>query len=92
MSTPPQFGNFSILRWLFRGTLLPGEKPKQTPPRVGIAWSGNLDHNNDQGRSIRFERLSPLFAADVDWPTIVVLRLSVNIDLEPIFPLSAKSR
>jgi len=33
----------------------------RTGPRIGIAWSGNRDHPNDQDRSIALTRLAPLF-------------------------------
>jgi len=36
--------------------------------RAGIVWAGNPRHLKDRNRSIPFERLAPLFAADrVDW-------------------------
>jgi tetratricopeptide (TPR) repeat protein len=31
-------------------------------PRIGIAWSGNVSHDNDRNRSIAFARLAPLLA------------------------------
>jgi tetratricopeptide (TPR) repeat protein len=31
-------------------------------PRIAIAWSGNLSHDNDRNRSIAFGVLAPLFA------------------------------
>jgi tetratricopeptide (TPR) repeat protein len=33
--------------------------------RVGLAWSGNPRHNNDENRSLPFAMLAPLFALDV---------------------------
>jgi tetratricopeptide (TPR) repeat protein len=33
----------------------------QRRPLVGLAWSGERSHDNDSNRSIRFERLAPLF-------------------------------
>lgn len=40
---------------------------QKTRPRVGLAWSGNSAHANDANRSIAFDRLAPLLAADADW-------------------------
>jgi tetratricopeptide (TPR) repeat protein len=31
-------------------------------PRIAIAWSGNVSHDNDRNRSIAFARLAPLFS------------------------------
>jgi tetratricopeptide (TPR) repeat protein len=31
-------------------------------PRIAIAWSGNVSHDNDRNRSIAFARLTPLLA------------------------------
>lgn len=36
-------------------------------PRVGLAWSGNPEHQNDHLRSIAFARLAPLLSTDVEW-------------------------
>jgi tetratricopeptide (TPR) repeat protein len=49
-------------RAAFRARLGPNARP-----RVGIAWSGNPDHKNDQDRSIAFERLLPLLTDEVEW-------------------------
>jgi hypothetical protein len=35
--------------------------------RVGLAWSGNPEHHDDHNRSIPFERLAPLFGADIEF-------------------------
>lgn len=34
----------------------------KTAPRIGLAWSGKSEHNNDLNRSIALERLAPLLA------------------------------
>lgn len=36
-------------------------------PRIGIAWSGNPQHDNDHNRSIAFEQLASLVSDDADW-------------------------
>ncbi|HLZ83753.1 MAG TPA: tetratricopeptide repeat protein [Caulobacteraceae bacterium] len=36
-------------------------------PRVGLAWSGNPEHDNDHNRSIPFRLLGPLLGADADF-------------------------
>ncbi|WP_240324648.1 tetratricopeptide repeat protein [Trinickia diaoshuihuensis] len=33
-------------------------------PRIGLAWSGNPRHNNDENRSLRFAALAPLLGLD----------------------------
>ena len=38
-----------------------GEIGALPQPRIAIAWSGNLSHDNDRNRSIAFQRLVPLF-------------------------------
>jgi tetratricopeptide (TPR) repeat protein len=44
-------------------------------PRVGIVWSGNPTHANDQRRSVPFESLTPLFEANA---TFVSLQKNVR--------------
>ncbi len=43
----------------------------RTKPRIGLAWSGNAAHINDQNRaqnrSIALERLAPLTGLDAQW-------------------------
>lgn len=36
-------------------------------PRVGLVWSGNVQHANDHNRSIPFAQLAPLFAQNCDF-------------------------
>ena len=38
--------------------------------RVGLAWSGNPDHNNDHNRSIALRTLAPLFDCDVQFVSL----------------------
>jgi hypothetical protein len=38
--------------------------------RVGLAWSGNPDHNNDHNRSIALRTLAPLFESDVQFVSL----------------------
>ncbi|KFG96786.1 hypothetical protein GQ56_0113405 [Burkholderia paludis] len=48
-----------------------------SPPgrlRVGLAWSGNPRHANDESRSIRFAALAPLVGCDVFDATFVSLQ------------------
>ena len=44
-------------------------------PRVGIVWSGNPTHANDQRRSVPFESLTPLFGVEA---TFVSLQKNVR--------------
>jgi hypothetical protein len=39
-------------------------------PRVGIVWSGNPTHANDQRRSVPFESLTPLFEANATFVSL----------------------
>jgi len=51
--------------------------PNSGSPRVGLVWSGNPAHKNDQHRSILFARLAPLLAlADIQY-------VSLQKDLRP---------
>jgi tetratricopeptide (TPR) repeat protein len=36
-------------------------------PRIGIAWSGNPQHENDRNRSIALARLAPILTREADW-------------------------
>jgi tetratricopeptide (TPR) repeat protein len=36
-------------------------------PRIGVAWSGNADHKNDQNRSMALKALAPIFTVDAHW-------------------------
>jgi len=36
----------------------------RSKPRVGLVWSGNVQHANDHNRSIPFAQLAPLFEQD----------------------------
>jgi hypothetical protein len=38
--------------------------------RVGLAWSGNPRHNNDENRSIRLEQLAPLYGLDATFVSL----------------------
>jgi len=42
----------------------------KTRPRVGIAWSGNPDHQRDRQRSIPFGTLIPMLCEDVQWVAV----------------------
>ncbi|PMS21650.1 glycosyltransferase [Trinickia dabaoshanensis] len=44
-------------------------------PRIGLAWSGNPRHNNDENRSLSFGVLAPLLALDA---TFVLLQPQVR--------------
>jgi tetratricopeptide (TPR) repeat protein len=44
-------------------------------PRIGLAWSGNPRHNNDENRSLRFAALAPLLELDA---TFVLLQPQVR--------------
>ncbi|MGG1948120.1 tetratricopeptide repeat protein [Trinickia sp. NRRL B-1857] len=44
-------------------------------PRIGLAWSGNPRHNNDENRSLRFAALAPLLTLDA---TFVLLQPQVR--------------
>ena len=35
--------------------------------RIGVAWSGNADHKNDQNRSMALKALAPIFTVDAHW-------------------------
>jgi len=39
----------------------------KTRPRVGLVWSGNMQHANDHNRSIPFAQLAPLLALDCEF-------------------------
>jgi len=39
-------------------------------PRIALAWSGNVSHDNDRNRSIAFARLAPLFAKAASFVSI----------------------
>jgi tetratricopeptide (TPR) repeat protein len=39
--------------------------------RVGLAWAGNPDHNNDHNRSLAFDVLRPLLDADVEFHSLL---------------------
>jgi tetratricopeptide (TPR) repeat protein len=56
-------------------------------PRVGIAWSGNPNHDNDRNRSIAFARLAPLFAVPASF-------ISIQRDVrgEDAAPLASEKR
>ncbi len=41
--------------------------PPQTKPRIGVVWSGSMQHRNDHNRSIDLSTLAPLFSADAHW-------------------------
>jgi tetratricopeptide (TPR) repeat protein len=41
-------------------------------PRVGIVWSGNAALRKDRRRSVPFDQLEPLLAADVDWHALQI--------------------
>ncbi|CAB3748136.1 tetratricopeptide repeat protein [Paraburkholderia solisilvae] len=38
--------------------------------KVGLTWSGNVGHNNDQNRSLSFAALAPLFALDATFVSL----------------------
>lgn len=44
--------------------------PAKTKRRVGLVWSGSFVHPNDHNRSIAFDQLAPVLAADVDWVSL----------------------
>lgn len=48
-------------RAVWQERLGPRPGPRQAP-RIGIAWSGNARHQNDQNRSVPLETLQPLLA------------------------------
>lgn len=41
--------------------------PGSGRPRVGLVWSGNMQHANDHNRSIPFAQLAPLLALDCEF-------------------------
>jgi len=57
----------------WRSTLTSRRRAK----RIGIAWSGNPAHVNDQSRSIALSRLLPLLHCDADF---FVLQRDVSVD------------
>jgi tetratricopeptide (TPR) repeat protein len=56
-------------------------------PRVGVAWSGNPNHDNDRNRSIAFARLAPLFAAPVSF-----ISIQREVHGEDAAPLASEKR
>jgi FkbM family methyltransferase len=41
--------------------------PPKTKPRIGLVWSGRMEHKNDHNRSIELEQLSSIINLDADW-------------------------
>ena len=39
----------------------------KTKPRIGLAWSGNPEHNNDHNRSIALADMQPLLSPQAEW-------------------------
>ena len=39
----------------------------RTKPRVGLVWSGRIDHQNDHNRTIALTKMLPLLAQGVQW-------------------------
>lgn len=39
-------------------------------PKIGISWTGGLDHTGKKKRSVTLDTLAPLFAFDADWVSL----------------------
>lgn len=59
-------------------------------PRIGIAWAGNPDHDNDRWRSMRLADLAPLLAArpDLDWHSLQIGAAASEAEAPGLPPLA----
>lgn len=60
--------------------------PASNRLKVGLVWSGNETHQNDFKRTIKFEKLLPLFGLPIEWHSLVKEYRLNDLDLLKAHP------